>query len=117
MSPMDVHQRLTGNQAKPDKDGAGRISQEVFDTLHNGQPRFLQNVVGVDATVQSGVHAEIDHPPQPVMVLRKQFGQRILIALNYTVDEFGFCRIAVHLLIAVCVVANCLILIQALNFC
>ncbi len=88
MPPVDVDQSLASDQAEPDEDRTGRIDQKMINPLHSRQPGFLQHVVRVDSSVQPGVHAKRDHPPEPVTMLRKQFGQRVLIPFGDLAEQF-----------------------------
>jgi hypothetical protein len=88
MTPVNVHQRLTRNQAKPNKKRSGRIYQKTVKTLNSRQPRFLKNVISVHPTVQTWIHSECHHSPKTITVLRKQIGKSRLIALRRQNKQF-----------------------------
>jgi hypothetical protein len=60
----------------------------VFQTVGGGQVRFLEHVVRVNTAQQSPVHAEVDHPPQTLLVLRKKRGQGLPVAVFQPLRQF-----------------------------
>ena len=48
MTSMQIDQRLTHDQSKPDENGTRRIGEEVLNAVHCSQPCFLQYVIGID---------------------------------------------------------------------
>ena len=68
----------------------------MINSLNNRKPGFLQNIVCVDSPVEPGVHAEIDHPPKPIVVLRKQLSKRVFVAVHDAFDQFTFEIVFTH---------------------
>ena len=57
--------------------GSAQVGIEIAGQLEVG---LLEDVRGIEAGPQSGVHAELDHAPQPVAIAIEQFGQRLFVA-------------------------------------
>lgn len=89
---MNIDERLTGNQSKPDKNRSGGINQEMINPLNRGYPRFLKYVIRIDSTMQSRVHAKGHHAPQSIAMLREQLRQCVLVTVRDAFNEFCFRR-------------------------
>ena len=57
--------------------GVGAVGIEIAGQLEVG---LLEDVRGIEAGPQSGVHAELDHAPQPVAIAIEQLAQRLAVA-------------------------------------
>ena len=57
----------------------------------------LEHVGGVEPALEPRVHAQLDHPPQPVAVALEQVRQRLAVAAAEPLDELaGVGRIVRH---------------------
>jgi hypothetical protein len=90
---VNVDQRLADDQSQPDEAGVRGIGQEMTDPLRGAQVRLLQNVIGIDPSVQPVIQPKVDRPPQSLPVPIKQLGQRLLVTLHNAVDQLGLGRI------------------------
>src|SRR5262249_10274212 len=64
--------------------GVGAVGLEIAGQVEVG---LLEDVRGIEARPQSGVHAELDHAPQPLAIAMKQLGQRLGGAGAEPVDQ------------------------------
>jgi hypothetical protein len=55
-------------QAQPEQGRKLRVGQVRFKVTRNVEKRFLDDVRGVEAGPEAGVHAQFDHPPEPLAV-------------------------------------------------
>ena len=73
------------------------IAQIALHPLRQVEEAVLKHVRGVDPTIKPRVHAELDHPSQPVAVPLEQVGQRPAIPGSEPLEQVdGFTRWVVH---------------------
>ena len=90
MATMDIDQCLAGDQTKPDENRSRRVHQKMINPLHGRQPCFLQDIVRIDSSVKTRVHAKGDHSPQSITMLGKQLGECILVAVGHQFNQLSF---------------------------
>src|SRR4029077_2140133 len=64
--------------------GVGAAGLEITGQVEVG---LLEDVRGIEARPQSGVHAELDHAPQPLAIAMEQLAQRLTVAGAEPVDQ------------------------------
>ena len=85
--PVQRGQPLTDVQPHPEQRlqfRVGAIGLQVAGELEVG---LLEDVRGVEAGTQPRVHAELDHPPQPVAIAIEQLAQRPAVAGTEPLDQ------------------------------
>ena len=87
MPPVQHGQPPADVQPHPEQGlelGIGTIGIEIAGQLEVG---LLEDVRGIEARPQSGVHAELDHAPQPLAIAVEQLAQRLAVAGAETVEQ------------------------------
>src|SRR5262249_24526731 len=64
--------------------GVGTVGIEIAGQVEVG---LLEDVRGIEARPQSGVHAELDPAPQPLAIAMEQLAQRLAVAGAESVDQ------------------------------
>lgn len=75
MTPVHVDKCLADDQSQPDEQGHRLTGPKVFQPLYGIDKCLLQNVVGIDAPLQTTIQAKVNHPPQAVPMLREHLGE------------------------------------------
>ena len=75
---VEPQELLAGDETDPEAEGHARVAQVVLESGRDLEPGLLQDVGGVDPTLQARVHAQVDHPAQTVPVLGEQVAEHHL---------------------------------------
>ena len=69
---MEIDQTVRGQLPQPGVIRHGSLACEFGQSLLGCDQRLLENVGGIDASLQSLVQADLDHPSQPVAITVQQ---------------------------------------------
>ena len=84
---MDHRQPIADDQSQPEKHRQLGVAQIALHPLRQVEEAVLKHVGGVDPTLKPRVHAQLDHPPQPVAVPLEQVGERPAIPGSEPLDQ------------------------------
>src|SRR5262249_2055738 len=87
MPTVLIDQLLSSNPPQPEKKRHGWIGCIAPDMFRRDQARFLDDVGWVDATLKPAIHAQCQHPLQPVAMSSNQLGPGCFVASSCLGDE------------------------------
>jgi hypothetical protein len=96
LQAMQSLEPLHGQEPEPDEGRNRRVGRLFGEPARGVDERLLNDIRGIDATLQSSVEPELDHPAEPLAVLAEDLSQSVLSAcahaLRQEIITVGFTR-------------------------
>ena len=97
VAPVADRQPLAHDQPQPEERRQLRALEVAVQAGGGVEERVLEHVGGVDPALEPRIHAQLDHPVQPIPVALEQVRQRLAVAAAKPLDEMeGIARIVRH---------------------